>query len=112
MRCRAVRELLSSVDAFRGRANVQQPEVPSAAAASAMPAQDLSSEFGMSAGAAMPTVNQIGSSRATPSSADPFNMLVTPALTPAAKAQDTGFADFVGSTAGSKASHTGYDSLI
>ena len=111
MLCRAVRELLTSVEALRGTA--QQPEVPSAGTASAVPAHSFGSDFGMSTSATVP-MKQAGQAKATSSPADPFNMLGTPALAapPARQAEDTGFADFVGSSTGSKPTHTGYDSLI
>ncbi len=115
LRCRAVREMLSSVEAFRGNSsNAQQSEArPSVPAASAVPIHDFPSDFGMSAAAPRPAVSQTGPSgpSAGPSH-DPFNMLGMPAPAPKPMQSDTGFADFVGASTASRPTHTGHDSLI
>ncbi len=113
--CRAVREMLSSVEAFRGsNSNAQQFEArPSVPAASGVPTHDFGSDFGMNAAAPRPAVSH--TSPPGPSagpSHDPFNMLGMPAPAPKPMQSDTGFADFVGASTASRPTHTGHDSLI
>ena len=112
--CRAVREMLSSVEAFRGSSMPQQSEArPSVPAASAAPIHDFGSNFGMSAAAPRPAGGQSGTLAPKPGpSHDPFNMLSMPAPAQKPMQSDTGFADFVGASDASKPTHTGHDSLI
>ena len=111
---RAVREMLSSVEAFRGSSNAQQSEARnSVPAAAGVPTHDFGSDFGMNAAVPRPAGVQPSPLASMSGSAhDPFNMLSMPAPAPKPMQQETGFADFVGASTASKPTHTGHDSLI
>ena len=111
---RAVREMLSSVETFRGMGNTQQPDVrPSASVAPATPDLDFGGTFITGTSTATPGASQAGSVKPLAgTSHDPFNMLAAHAPAQKPMQADMGFADFQSAIATSKPTHTGHDSLI